>query len=105
MQSQDKSEKNNLLRVIFFIAFLNLIIYLITQAFFAYGLFRDELYYLACANRIQLGYVDHPPLSIYLLAVYVYNKNRKSCKPDKTNSSILFKIFFEKVKNNSRQPD
>jgi hypothetical protein len=56
--------------VIFFIAILNLIIYLITQAFFAYGFFRDELYYLACANRIQLGYVDHPPLSIYILAVW-----------------------------------
>ena len=62
MQSQNQPEKNNLLSVIFFIAILNLIIYLITQAFFAYGIFRDELYYLACANRIQLGYVDHPPL-------------------------------------------
>ena len=68
MQSQDQSEKNNLLRVIFFIAILNLIIFLITQAFFSYGIFRDELYYLACANRIQFGYVDHPPLSIFLLS-------------------------------------
>ena len=61
MQSQNQLEKNNLLNLIFFIATLNLIIYLITQAFFAYGFFRDELYYLACANRIQLGYIDHPP--------------------------------------------
>ncbi|MCH8032753.1 MAG: glycosyltransferase family 39 protein [Bacteroidetes bacterium] len=70
MQSQDQSEKNNLLNLIFFIVILNLIIYLITQAFFAYGIFRDELYYLACANRIQLGFVDHPPFSIYILSVW-----------------------------------
>lgn len=33
-----------------------------------YGWFRDELYYLACARRLDWGYVDHPPLSIALLA-------------------------------------
>jgi len=32
-----------------------------------YGIFRDELYYLACADHLALGYVDHPPLSIALL--------------------------------------
>jgi len=32
-----------------------------------YGIFRDELYYLACAARPAFGYVDHPPLSIWLL--------------------------------------
>jgi 4-amino-4-deoxy-L-arabinose transferase-like glycosyltransferase len=35
----------------------------------AYGYFRDELYYLACARRLAWGYVDHPPLSIGLLSV------------------------------------
>src|SRR5262249_48961025 len=33
-----------------------------------YGVFRDELYYLACANHLDWGYVDHPPLSIVVLA-------------------------------------
>ena len=33
-----------------------------------YGIFRDELYYLDCARRLDLGYVDQPPLSIWLLA-------------------------------------
>jgi hypothetical protein len=33
-----------------------------------YGIFRDEYYYLACANHLAWGYVDHPPLSIALLA-------------------------------------
>src|SRR5262245_59805610 len=26
-----------------------------------YGYFRDELYYLACAQHLDWGYVDHPP--------------------------------------------
>src|SRR2546429_6511011 len=33
-----------------------------------YGLFRDEFYYLACANHLDWGYVDRPPLSIVVLA-------------------------------------
>ncbi len=33
-----------------------------------YGYFRDEFYYLACADRLAWGYVDHPPLSIAVLA-------------------------------------
>jgi hypothetical protein len=34
-----------------------------------YGYFIDELYYLSCADRPALGYVDHPPLSVWLLVV------------------------------------
>jgi dolichyl-phosphate-mannose-protein mannosyltransferase len=34
-----------------------------------YGYFRDELYYLASTEHLAWGYVDHPPLSIALLAV------------------------------------
>jgi 4-amino-4-deoxy-L-arabinose transferase-like glycosyltransferase len=33
-----------------------------------YGWFIDELYYRACAQRLAWGYVDHPPLSIAVLA-------------------------------------
>ena len=33
-----------------------------------YGYFGDELYYLACADHLGWGYVDHPPFSIALLA-------------------------------------
>jgi hypothetical protein len=36
---------------------------------FRYGLFRDEFYYLACADHLDWGYVDHPPLSIAVLWV------------------------------------
>ena len=35
-----------------------------------YGIFRDELYYLACAEHPATGYVDHPPLSIWILNAY-----------------------------------
>ncbi len=31
-----------------------------------YGYFRDELYYLACADHLAWGYPDHAPLSIFL---------------------------------------
>ena len=33
-----------------------------------YGYFNDEFYYLACADRPAFGYVDHPPLSVFILA-------------------------------------
>jgi hypothetical protein len=36
----------------------------------SYGYFRDELYYIACTDHLSLGYVDQPPLSIALLALW-----------------------------------
>jgi len=41
----------------------------IPSFFGPYGYFIDELYYLACAARPALGYVDHPPLSVLILGV------------------------------------
>lgn len=35
-----------------------------------YGMFRDEYYYLACADRLAWGYVDQPPFSIWVLALW-----------------------------------
>jgi 4-amino-4-deoxy-L-arabinose transferase-like glycosyltransferase len=35
-----------------------------------YGFFGDELYYIACAAHLDFGYVDHPPLSIWLLSAW-----------------------------------
>ncbi len=31
-----------------------------------YGIFRDELYYLACAEHLDAGYVDQPPLVAFV---------------------------------------
>lgn len=59
--------KNNI-NLILSISILNILIYLLTTALTSYGLFRDEFYYLACASRPDLGYVDHPPFSIWVLA-------------------------------------
>ncbi len=33
-----------------------------------YGYHRDEMYYLICADHLDWGYVDHPALSVLLLA-------------------------------------
>lgn len=53
------------LTVLALIAVAKLIFHLATIQ--GYGIFRDELYYIACSERLALGYVDHPPLSILLL--------------------------------------
>ncbi len=45
----------------------HLLLHLLTNG--SYGMFRDEFYYLACADHPAWGYVDHPPLSIALLIV------------------------------------
>ena len=44
-------------------------VHLLATALGAYGYFRDELYYLACTEHLDIGYVDQPPFSIYVLAV------------------------------------
>jgi hypothetical protein len=33
-----------------------------------YGYHRDEMYYLVCADHLAWGYVDHPPVSVLLIA-------------------------------------
>lgn len=63
------NKKNNLLILITAFAVIKLLIHLYTNAFAGYGIFRDELYYLSCASRPDLGYVDQPPFSIYILAL------------------------------------
>ncbi|HEX4952812.1 MAG TPA: glycosyltransferase family 39 protein [Thermoanaerobaculia bacterium] len=46
-------------------AFGKLLLHLATSS--GYGIFRDELYYLACSEQLAAGYVDQPPLSIFVL--------------------------------------
>ncbi len=43
------------------------LLHLYTNAFAGYGYFRDELYYIACSRHLAAGYVDQPPLSIFIL--------------------------------------
>ncbi|WP_213807462.1 glycosyltransferase family 39 protein [Granulicella sp. dw_53] len=37
-----------------------------------YGIFRDELYYIACARHLGAGYVDHPPLIAWITWVVLH---------------------------------
>ena len=53
---------------LYVLAAAKLLFHLAVNLFGGYGIFRDELYYLACADRLAWGYVDQPPLSIFLLA-------------------------------------
>ena len=49
------------------LALFKLVLHLLFHA--DYGYFRDEFYYIACSDHLALGYVDQPPLSIFILAV------------------------------------
>lgn len=49
------------------LAFLYFLLVWVPGVSGSYGYFIDEFYYLACADHLALGYVDHPPLSVFLL--------------------------------------
>ncbi len=49
-------------------ALAQLLLHLFTNG--GFGIFRDEYYYLACAERLDWGYVDQPPFSIWALAAW-----------------------------------
>jgi 4-amino-4-deoxy-L-arabinose transferase-like glycosyltransferase len=59
------SRVERLAGLVFLIAAVKLGVHLASAG--AYGFFRDELYYLACAQHLDWGYVDHPPFSILVL--------------------------------------
>lgn len=54
--------------LILFFAFGTLAFHLLVNAFGGYGIFRDEFYYIACSRHLAAGYVDQPPLAMFLLA-------------------------------------
>jgi hypothetical protein len=53
--------------ILLLLAFLKVALHV--PFFNEYGYFRDELYYIACSNHLAWGYVDQPPLSVFILAV------------------------------------
>lgn len=48
---------------------VSFLLHFLTNLAGGYGFFRDELYYIACSDHLDWGYVDQPPLSLYLLKV------------------------------------
>ena len=50
--------------IVLYIALVKLLFHLLTAQ--RYGYFRDELYFLACAEHLARGYVDHPPLIAFI---------------------------------------
>jgi hypothetical protein len=60
-------ESGDALGIVAAIAAAQLLLHALTNG--NYGIFRDELYYLDCARHLGWGYVDQPPLSIWLLAL------------------------------------
>lgn len=54
----------NPISITFLFASFKILLYVVAGA--NYGYFRDELYFLACADHLAWGYPDHAPLSIFL---------------------------------------
>jgi hypothetical protein len=52
------------------IACLVVLAHLLTAS--RYGIFRDELYYIACARHLGAGYVDHPPLIAWITWIVLH---------------------------------
>src|SRR5579864_1223115 len=50
--------------IVLYIVAAKLLLHLLMVA--RYGIFRDEMYYLACSRHMAWGYVDHPPLTVWI---------------------------------------
>ena len=50
--------------IVLYIAAAKVLLHLLTVT--RYGIFRDEMYYLACSRHLAWGYVDHPPFTVWV---------------------------------------
>ncbi|MBZ5502870.1 MAG: glycosyltransferase family 39 protein [Acidobacteriia bacterium] len=50
--------------VVLYLAFAKFLLHLLTAT--RYGIFRDEMYYLACSQHLAWGYVDQPPMIAFI---------------------------------------
>jgi hypothetical protein len=69
MERVAKDERPGVGLLIVVMASLIVAVHVAVNVVGGYGYSRDELYYLACSDHLGAGYVDHPPLSILILAL------------------------------------
>src|ERR1035438_7004808 len=50
--------------IVVYLSLANLLLHLLTAT--RYGVFRDEMYYVACSQHLAWGYVDHPPMNVLI---------------------------------------
>jgi uncharacterized membrane protein len=50
--------------IVLYLAGAKLLLHLLTAN--RYGIFRDEMYYVACSEHLAWGYVDHPPVAVLI---------------------------------------
>lgn len=50
--------------IVLYLALAKLLLHLLTAT--RYGIFRDEMYYVACSQHVAWGYVDHPPMNVFI---------------------------------------
>ncbi len=50
--------------LVLYIAAAKFLLHVLTAT--RYGIFRDEMYYLACSRHLAWGYVDHPPFTPFI---------------------------------------
>jgi hypothetical protein len=60
IQTNESSQETPLTRWVFAVAAIYFLLHMLTTT--QYGYFRDALYYLACSEHLDWGYVDQPPL-------------------------------------------
>jgi hypothetical protein len=63
-----KDRLTNPVAIIIYLSLFKLLLHLLTNGQFGYH--RDELYYIACGQHLDFGYVDHPPLIALLSRVW-----------------------------------
>jgi hypothetical protein len=63
-QTEENSRESRLSPWVFAVAAAYFVMHLLTAT--RYGYFRDALYYLACSEHLDWGYVDQPPLIVAL---------------------------------------
>ncbi len=61
--------------LVLYVAAVKLLLHLLTAS--RYGIFRDEMYYLACSHHMAWGYVDQPPggVAIAWLARHLFGES------------------------------